>query len=82
MRYLWCTLGVPLGLVGIYSWYLETYTDSSIAAFWRTLNGRNNKETSGSSLAPLLISIGFSLFAFATLLSTPLTKGNLVLHFL
>ena len=79
MRYLWCTLGVLLGLVGIYSWYLETYTDSSIAAFWRTLNGRNNKETSGSSLAPLLISIGFSLFAFTTLLSTPLTKGNVVL---
>ena len=68
MRYLWCTLGVLLGLVGIYSWYLETYTDSSIAAFWRTLNGRNNKETSGSSLAPLLISIGFSLL-----------KGNVVL---
>ena len=68
MRYLWCTLGVLLGLVGIYSWYLETYTDSPIAAFWRTLNGRSNKETSGSSLA-----------AFTTLLSTPLTKGNIVL---
>ncbi len=43
------------------------------------MNGRSNKETSGSSLAPLLISIGFSLFAFTTLLSTPLTKGNIVL---
>ena len=79
MRYLWCLAGLTIGLFGAYSWYLETYTDSPIASLWRHMGGRNNKATSGSSLSPLFISTGFSLFALATLLSTPLPKGSIAL---
>ena len=79
MRYLWCLAGLTIVLFGAYSWYLETYTDSPIASLWRHMGGRNNKATSGSSLSPLFISTGFSLFALATLLSTPLPKGSIAL---
>lgn len=79
MRYLWCLAGLTIGIFGLYSWYLETYTDSPIASLWRHIGGRNNKATSGSSLSPLLISTGLSLFALATFLSTPLSKGSIAL---
>ena len=60
MSYLWSFAGLAIGLFGLYSWYVETYTDSSIAALWREMGDRNDRTTSGDSLSPLLI----WLFAF------------------
>ena len=43
MSYLWSFAGLAIGLFGLYSWYVETYTDSPIAALWREMGDRNDK---------------------------------------
>ena len=79
MSYLWSFAGLSIGLFGLYSWYVETYTDSSIAALWREMGDRNDRTTSGDSLSPLLISTGFSLFALAAILTDLLPNIRIIL---
>ena len=69
MSYLWSFAGLAIGLFGLYSWYVETYTDSPIAALWREMGDRNDRTTSGDSLSPLFISTGISLSALGAMLS-------------
>ena len=79
MSYLWSFAGLAIGLFGLYSWYVETYTDSPIAALWREMGDRNDRTTSGDSLSPLFISTGFSLFALAAILTDLLTNIRIIL---
>ena len=79
MSYLWSFAGLAIGLFGLYSWYVETYTDSPIAALWREMGDRNDKTTSGDSLSPLFISTGFSLFALAAILTDLLPNIRIIL---
>ena len=79
MSYLWSFVGLAIGLFGLYSWYVETYTDSSIAALWREMGDRNDRTTSGDSLSPLFISTGFSLFALAAILTDLLPNIRIIL---
>lgn len=79
MSYLWSFAGLAIGLFGLYSWYVETYTDSSIAALWREMGDRNDRTTSGDSLSPLFISTGFSLFALAAILTDLLPNIHIIL---
>ena len=79
MSYLWSFAGLAIGLFGLYSWYVETYTDSSIAALWREMGDRNDRTTSGDSLSPLFISTGFSLFALAAILTDLLPNIRIIL---
>ena len=79
MSYLWSFAGLAIGLFGLYSWYVETYTDSSIAALWREMGDRNDRTTSGDSLSPLFISTGFSLFALAAILTDFLPNIRIIL---
>ena len=79
MSYLWSFAGLAIGLFGLYSWYVETYTDSPIAALWREMGDRNDRTTSGDSLSPLFISTGFSLFAQAAILTDLLPNIRIIL---
>ena len=79
MSYLWSFAGLAIGLFGLYSWYVETYTDSPIAALWREMGARNDRTTSGDSLSPLFISTGFSLFALAAILTDLLPNIRIIL---
>lgn len=79
MSYLWSFAGLAIGLFGLYSWYVETYTDSPIAALWREMGDRNDRTTSGDSLSPLFISTGFSLFALAAILTDFLPNIRIIL---
>ena len=79
MSYLWSFAGLAIGLFGLYSWYVETYTDSPIAALWREMGDRNDRTTSGDSLSPLFISTGFSLFALAAILTDLLPNIRIIL---
>ena len=82
MSYLWSFAGLAIGLFGLYSWYVETYTDSPIAALWREMGGRNTRETSSSSLASPIISTGLLLLALCTLISTPFSRNSTLRMFL
>lgn len=79
MSYLWSFAGLAIGLFGLYSWYVETYIDSPIAALWREMGDRNDRTTSGDSLSPLFISTGFSLFALAAILTDLLPNIRIIL---
>ena len=79
MSYLWSFAGLAIGLFGLYSWYVETYTDSPIAALWREMGDRNDRTTSGDSLSPLFISAGFSLFALVAILSNLVPNIRIIL---
>ena len=82
MSYLWSFAGLAIGLFGLYSWYVETYTDSPIAALWREMGGRNTRETSSSSLASPIISTGLLLLALCALISTPFSRNSTLRMFL
>ena len=79
MKYLWCFAGLAIGLFGLYSWYVETYTDSPIAALWREMGDRNDRTTSGDSLSPLFMSAGFALFALGAMLSELVSNIRIIL---
>ena len=79
MKYLWCFAGLAIGLFGLYSWYVETYTDSPIAALWREMGDRNDRTTSGDSLSPLFMSAGFALFALGAMLSELISNIRIIL---
>ena len=79
MSYLWSFAGLAIGLFGLYSWYVETYTDSPIATLWREMGDRNDRTTSGDSLSPRFISTGFSLFALAAILTDLLPNIRIIL---
>lgn len=79
MRYLWCFAGLAIGLFGLYSWYVETYTDSFIASLWRQMSDRNDRTTSGDSLSPLFMSAGFSLFALGAILADIVPNIRIIL---
>ena len=76
MTFIWYLIGILIGLFGIGSWILETYTDSPIAALWREMGGRNTRETSGSSLASPIISTGLLLLALCALISTTSSQNS------
>lgn len=82
MSYLWSFAGLAIGLFGLYSWYVETYTDSPIAALCREMGDRNDKTTSGDSLSPLFMSAGFSLFALGAILTDLVPNVRIVLIFI
>ena len=79
MSYLWSFAGLAIGLFGLYSWYVETYTDSPIAALWREMADRNDRTTSGDSLSPLFISTGISLSALGAMLSNLVPNIRIIL---
>lgn len=79
MRYLWCFAGLAIGLFGLYSWYVETYTDSFITSLWRQMSDRNDRTTSGDSLSPLFMSAGFSLFALGAILADIVPNIRIIL---
>ena len=79
MSYLWSFAGLAIGLFGLYSWYVETYTDSPIAALWREMGDRNDRTTSGDSLSPLFISTGISLSALGAMLSNLVPNIRIIL---
>lgn len=81
MRYLWSFAGLAIGLFGLYSWYVETYTDSFIASLWRQMSDRNDRTTSGDSLSPLFMSAGFSLFALGAILADLVPNIRIILIF-
>ena len=82
MTFIWYLIGILIGLFGIGSWILETYTDSPIAALWREMGGRNARETSSSSLASPIISTGLLLLALCALLSAPFSQNSTLRLFL
>ena len=79
MSYLWSFAGLAIGLFGLYSWYVETYTDSFIASLWRQMSDRNDRTTSGDSLSPLFMSAGFSLFALGAILADIVPNIRIIL---
>ena len=79
MSYLWSFAGLAIGLFGLYSWYVETYIDSPIAALWREMGDRNDRTTSGDSLSPLFISTGISLSALGAMLSNLVPNIRIIL---
>ncbi|MDU2794217.1 MAG: hypothetical protein E7C13_06215 [Actinomyces sp.] len=82
MTFIWYLIGILIGLFGIGSWILETYTDSPIAALWREMGGRNSRETSSSSLASPIISTGLLLLALCALISTTSSQNSTLRMFL
>ncbi len=82
MTFIWYLIGILIGLFGIGSWILETYTDSPIAALWREMGGRNTRETSSSSLASPIISTGLLLLALCALVSTSFSRNSTLRLFL
>ena len=82
MTFIWYLIGILIGLFGIGSWILETYTDFPIAALWREMGGRNTRETSSSSLASPIISTGLLLLALCALIGTSFSRNYKLRMFL
>ena len=82
MTFIWYLIGSLIGLFGIGSWILETYTDSPISTLWREMGGRNTREPSSSSLASPIISTGLLLLALCALISTQFTQNSTLRLFL
>ena len=48
-------LGLPFGCLGLYVWYVETYTDTPLAQFWRAYNKANAPRRLNEIAIPLLM---------------------------
>ncbi|MFC2731678.1 MAG: hypothetical protein ACFN4L_08310, partial [Pauljensenia sp.] len=48
-------LGLPIGCLGLYAWYVETYTDTPLAQFWRAYNKANAPQRVNEIFIPLLM---------------------------
>lgn len=69
---LFTALGLPFGCLGLYVWYVETYTDTPLAQFWRAYSKANVPRRVNEIAIPLwmlsLISGSLLLFSVKTAL--------------
>ena len=64
---LFTALGLPFGCLGLYVWYVETYTDTPLAQFWRAYSKENAPRRLNEIASPLwmlgMITGSLSLFS-------------------
>ena len=70
---LFTALGLPFGGLGLYVWYVETYTDTPLAQFWRAYSKENVPRRVNEIASPLwmLCMISGSLLLFSTKIALP-----------
>ena len=70
---LFTALGLPLGCLGLYVWYVETYTDTPLAQFWRAYSKANVPRRVNEIAIPLwmLSLISGSLLLFSVKIALP-----------
>lgn len=66
-------LGFPFGCLGLYVWYIETYTDTPLAQFWRAYSKENVPRRVNEIAIPLwmLCMISGSLLLFSIKIALP-----------
>ena len=70
---LFTALGLPFGCLGLYVWYIETYTDTPLAQFWRAYGKANAPRRVNEIAIPLwmLCMISASLLLFSIKIALP-----------
>ena len=70
---LFTALGLPFGCLGLYVWYVETYTDTPLAQFWRAYSKENVPRRVNEIAIPLwmLCMISGSLLLFSIKIALP-----------
>ena len=70
---LFTALGLPFGGLGLYVWYVETYTDTPLAQFWRAYSKENVPQRVNEIAIPLwmLCMISGALFLFSIKIALP-----------
>ena len=70
---LFTALGLPFGCLGLYVWYVETYTDTPLAQFWRAYSKENVPRRVNEIAIPLwmLCMISGALFLFSIKIALP-----------
>lgn len=70
---LFTALGLPFGCLGLYVWYVETYTDTPLAQFWRAYSKANVPRRVNEIAIPLwmLSLISGSLLLFSVKITLP-----------
>ena len=70
---LYPALGLPFGCLGLYVWYVETYTDTPLAQFWRAYSKANVPRRVNEIAIPLwmLSLISGSLLLFSVKIALP-----------
>ena len=70
---LFTALGLPFGCLGLYVWYVETYTDTPLAQFWRAYGKTIAPRRVNEIASPLwmLCMISGSLLLFSTKIALP-----------
>ena len=70
---LFTALGLPFGCLGLYAWYVETYTDTPLAQFWRAYSKANVPRRVNEIAIPLwmLSLISGSLLLFSVKIALP-----------
>ena len=70
---LFTALGLPFGCLGLYVWYVETYTDTPLAQFWRAYSKENVPRRVNEIAMPLwmLCMISASLLLFSIKIALP-----------
>ena len=70
---LFTALGLPFGCLGLYVWYVETYTDTPLAQFWRAYSKENVPQRVNEIAMPLwmLCMISGSLLLFSVKIALP-----------
>ena len=70
---LFTALGLPFGCLGLYVWYVETYTDTPLAQFWRAYSKENAPRRLNEIASPLwmLGMITGSLLLFSIKIALP-----------
>ena len=70
---LFTALGLPFGCLGLYVWYVETYTDTPLAQFWRAYSKENVPQRVNEIAIPLwmLCMISGSLLLFSIKIALP-----------
>ena len=70
---LFTALGLPFGCLGLYVWYIETYTDTPLAQFWRAYGKANAPRRVNEIAIPLwmLCMISASLLLFSRKIALP-----------
>ena len=70
---LFTALGLPFGCLGLYVWYIETYTDTPLAQFWRAYSKANVPRRVNEIAIPLwmLCMISGSLLLFSIKIALP-----------
>ena len=70
---LFTALGLPFGGLGLYVWYVETYTDTPLAQFWRAYSKENVPQHVNEIAIPLwmLCMISGALLLFSIKIALP-----------